>query len=81
MDFTFKLQSPKAMNNISAWAGVLTYSPSRPAFPPLHFKDSDNKNGQWLKSLQLRDSYGFFTVFPFNSIAVITAMKPKAPQK
>lgn len=35
-DFTFKPQSPKAMNNNSALAGVLTYSPcalsSRPDY-------------------------------------------------
>jgi len=35
MSFTFKLQSPKAMNNIYAEAGLLTYSPLCPAFPPL----------------------------------------------
>jgi len=32
--FTLKLQSPKAMNNISALAGLLTYSPfARPSRP------------------------------------------------
>jgi len=40
LGFTFKLQSPKAMNNICAMAGLLTYSPfARPSHPLV--------SGQW----------------------------------
>jgi len=39
--FSFKLQSPKAVNTIYALAGLLTYSPfARPSRPLT--------NGQWL---------------------------------
>jgi len=66
MDFTFKLQSPKAMNNISAWAGVLTCSPRYPAFPsPFYLKDSDNKNGQWLKELTAAGQLRILHRIPF----------------
>jgi hypothetical protein len=55
--FTFKPQSPKAMNNIYALAGLLTYSPFARSSRPLKL-DSDQLIEQWLWSLQLRDSYG-----------------------
>jgi hypothetical protein len=57
LGFTFKLQSPKAMNNINAQAGLLTYSPfARPSRP---FIGAVAMIGLWLWSLQLRDSPGF----------------------
>ena len=56
--FTLKLQSPKAMNNIYALAGLLTYSPFARSSRPDFNRDSDQLNGQWLWSLQLRDSPG-----------------------
>jgi len=58
MSFTFKLQSPKAMNTISAMAGLLTYSPFALPSHPL-VSGQWLMNEQWLWSLQLRDSPGF----------------------
>ena len=62
----FKLQSPKAMNNYNALAGLLTYSPFvLPSHPEL--------SGQWpiewttVMELTAAGQLWNYTIFPFNS--------------
>lgn len=65
MSFTFKLQSPKAMNNIYAEAGLLTYSPpARPSRP----ENIGTVAFDWALVLELTAAGQLrnYTVFPFN---------------
>ena len=62
-----KLQSPKAVNNYNALAGLLTYSPFvLPSHPEL-------KSGQWpiewtmVMELTAAGQLRNYTIFPFNS--------------
>jgi len=49
MSFTFKLQSPKAVNKYSAEAGLLTYSPfALPSRPPSRWLSGLESVANWM---------------------------------
>ena len=65
--FTSKLQSPKAMNNVKALAGLLTYSPFCPAFPfrPDNYRDFE----QWpFEQAMVNGAYSCGTVTELHRI-------------